>query len=106
MILLSLYRTIIDKQNIKIKTLKNRRNKWKHLATTASEEERARATDSFSRKKHIYKSLYNLELQKKIKELQLENKRIKTLNIELIEELENIKEDYEDLEYRIEELEK
>ena len=55
LILVNLYRLIIEKQNNKIKTLKRRRDKWKGIATSESNlEELLNITPNSQNNKSIY----------------------------------------------------
>ena len=91
LILIDLYRVIIEKQNNKIKTLKKRRDKWKYIAT--SDNIINKTIDNISinldnkDKKNIYKYLYNSSKESSVRLIKLENKRLKQEIVELKEKL-------------------
>ena len=99
LILINLYRLIMDKQNNKIKTLKRRRDKWKSIATSEANFEEfldANKNIESSRNKSIYKYLYNTEKEKQVRSIKLQNLKYK-------KEIEKLKEDILNLELELEE---
>ena len=97
LILVNLYRLIIEKQNNKIKTLKRRRDKWKGIATSESNlEELLNITPNSQNNKSIYKYIYNSEKEKQIRLIKLENLKAK-------KEIKKLKEQIVNLEMELEE---
>jgi hypothetical protein len=97
---INLYRVIIESQNIKIKTLKKRRDKWKTLAALNNEEILDKITslgDLHLNYKNLYKNLYNNQKEKNTRILKLENSRLK-------KEIQKLEQKILDIEIQLEEI--